>query len=65
MCIRDRASTETVGRTYEMLFQRADQALYAGKRDGRGRYYFYDDSMKEMFSVISSIDLSLIHISYG
>lgn len=50
------ASTETVGRTYEMLFQRADQALYAGKRDGRGRYYFYDDSMKEMFSVISSID---------
>lgn len=41
---------------YEFLFHQADQALYASKRAGRGTYRFYDDGMKDMFSVISPID---------
>ena len=47
---------EKVKREYETLFQCADQALYAGKRQGRGRYLFYDESMDNLFSVLSSIE---------
>ena len=41
---------------YETLFHCADQALYAAKRAGRGQYKFYEESMNDMLSAISSID---------
>ncbi len=40
---------------YDTLFHCADQALYAAKRAGRGRYCFYDESMNDMLSVLSPI----------
>ena len=50
------ARTNVVGREYETMFHCADRALYAAKRSGRGRYCFYEESMSDMLSVISSID---------
>ena len=50
------APTATAGCDYDMLFHSADQALYTVKRGGRGQYRFYDESMKQMLSVISPID---------
>lgn len=44
------------GTEYDQLFHAADQALYAAKRDGKNRYYFYQDSMKELLSVLSPMD---------
>ncbi len=41
---------------YDTLFHCADQALYAAKRAGRGRYCFYDESMNDMLSVLSPIE---------
>lgn len=41
---------------YEMILHCADRALYFAKRSGRGRYSFYNETMKDMFSVISPID---------
>lgn len=40
------ATTEVAGRTYSELFDAADQALYAVKQGGRGKYRFYDASLK-------------------
>ena len=50
------APTATAGCDYDTLFHAADQALYTVKRGGRGQYRFYDESMKQMLSVISPID---------
>lgn len=50
------ARSKDVGRTYEVLFNCADWALYNAKKSGRAQYSFYDDSMKEILSAISSID---------
>lgn len=50
------ARADVVGFSYDVLFHAADQALYAAKRNGRKQYRFYDASMQDMFSVISSID---------
>lgn len=50
------AQANAVGFSYDALFHAADQALYSAKRNGRKQYCFYNDSMKDMFSVISSID---------
>lgn len=47
------ARSDAVGKDYAALFHAADQALYSVKRTGRSHYAFYDDSMKEMLSVIS------------
>lgn len=41
---------------YEKLFHKADQALYTAKQAGRGQYRFYDDSMEQMLSAISTIE---------
>lgn len=48
--------SKKVGREYESLFGCADKALYTAKQAGRAQYCFYDDSMKEILSAISSID---------
>ena len=45
-----------MGLSYERLFRAADQALYAAKRDGKGRYCFYDPSNASTYSAISDID---------
>ncbi|MDO4357126.1 MAG: diguanylate cyclase [Clostridia bacterium] len=50
------ARTIVNGTDYESLFHAADQALYTAKRSGRGRYCFYNESMKMMLSAISPID---------
>ncbi len=50
------ASNKTVGNEYDKLFHAADQALYYIKRKSGGRYCYYDDSMRDMLSAISTID---------
>ena len=50
------ARTDVVGTNYETMFHAADQALYRVKRSGRGRYDFYDESMRDMLSVLSPIE---------
>lgn len=42
--------------SYDNLFRRADQALYAAKGKGRNCYCFYDESMKTPLSVLSPIE---------
>ena len=50
------ALTSAVPGGYDALFHAADQALYTVKRGGRGRYRFYNDTMRETLSAISPID---------
>lgn len=50
------ATTDVVGNDYDTLFDSADKALYTTKRSGSGSYRFYDDSIHEIFSVISPIE---------
>ena len=44
------------GEDYETLFHKADQALYAAKKAGKGRCLFYEDKMCDLLSAISPID---------
>ena len=50
------AQTATVGYDYDRLFQAADQALYSAKKAGKGRYCYYDATMRNTLSAISPID---------
>lgn len=50
------ACTSVVGFEYAGLFHAADQALYSAKKSGRRQYRFYDETMKNMLSVVSSIN---------
>lgn len=43
------------GTTYDALFSRADQALYAAKKSGRQQYCFYDGSIDGPLSVLSPV----------
>lgn len=55
--------SNAVGVEYSTLFHSADQALYFAKRSGRKKYCFYDESMKDMLSVISPIDSNEVKVS--
>ncbi len=49
------AQTDQVGTDYDALFHAADNALYAVKRGGRGKFLFYDEAMRDTLSSISPI----------
>ncbi len=44
------AKSEDVGTDFNTLKYCADCALYTSKKDGKGCYHFYDDSMKEVLA---------------
>lgn len=50
------ATTENIGFEYDDLFRAADKALYFVKRNKRGAYRFYNESMDKMFSGTSDIE---------
>ena len=49
------AQADVVGSDYDALFKAADNALYTVKRNGRGQFRFYDQSMRDTLSTISPI----------
>lgn len=53
--------TQKVGNDYDTLFHYADQALYAAKEKGRGRYCFFDDNRTRL----SHIPLEAIEKEYS
>jgi len=50
------ARTEEIGRNYDTLFRAADQALYAAKRSGAGRYCFHSGTMQWEATMVSRIE---------
>ena len=44
------AKSEDVGTDFNTLKYCADCALYTSKKEGKGCYHFYDDSMKEVLA---------------
>ena len=44
------------GTTYDEIFECADKALYASKRSGKSQYRYYNENMKNLFSVLSPIE---------
>lgn len=51
------ALTEHMGSDYGKLLQAADQALCSAKKDGAGYWRFFDESLKQIPSGLSPIDL--------
>ncbi|RGZ00426.1 diguanylate cyclase [Clostridium sp. AM58-1XD] len=47
------------GKNYEILFHRADQALYAAKKQGKRQYCFYNPAVKGTLSVLSPMESDL------
>lgn len=47
------------GESYRELFVHADEALYASKRQGRGCYRFYNESMRGDASELTPMDNEL------
>ena len=47
------------GGKYDLLFHRADQALYAAKKEGRKQYCFYNHSVRGALSVLSPMESDL------
>lgn len=47
------------GKNYEVLFHRADQALYAAKKSGKNQYCFYSPSVRSTLSVLSPMESDL------
>lgn len=51
------SETDIVGADYDKLFSSANQALYAAKKAGGGKYMFYDKTMSDISSELSPIDV--------